>query len=188
MLATYSLDDLFISRLSPAPAGVKVETRDISLAGPDFWSTSRISYRRASLSEITLAELGRTQRRPAKPYHQASEYFRVRSAAQAGHQRIASRQGYNLPDYPETAGTPELNDIKTRYGKRTGLCSKPGSSARGNSDRESTPRVKAFAPQTPLAWEAGRPTPQPTLPAWKAATFLRQRAVPHSVQAHQRAH
>jgi len=183
MLATYYL--LPIIKAFTAPAGVKVETRDISLAGrilahfPEFLTEEqRIGDHLAELGELSQTREANIIKLP----NISASVPQLKAAISE-----LQQQGYNLPDYPETAGTPELNDIKTRYGKVLGSAVNPVL-REGNSDRRAPKAVKAYARKNPHrmgAWSAGLQNPRCQ---HGQRRLLRQRAVPHSVQAHQRAH
>jgi len=156
MLATYSL--LPIIKAFTAPAGVKVETRDISLAGrilahfPEFLTEEqRIGDHLAELGELSQTREANIIKLP----NISASVPQLKAAISE-----LQQQGYNLPDYPETAGTPELNDIKTRYGKVLGSAVNPVL-REGNSDRRAPKAVKAYARKNPHrmgAWSADSKT------------------------------
>jgi isocitrate dehydrogenase len=96
-LATYSF--LPIVQAFAAPAGINVETRDISLSGrvlalfPEF-PEARAAHRRRSGGARRAGEDARSQ------HHQAAQHQRFGAAAQ-GVPSPSCRAGLQYPDYPE---------------------------------------------------------------------------------------
>jgi len=144
MLATYSL--LPIIEAFTAPAGVVVETRDISLAGrilahfPDFLKEDqRISDHLAELGELS-------QTREAN-------IIKLPNISASIPQLIAAikelqSQGYAVPDYPESAKSETEIEIKSRYAKVLGSAVNPVL-REGNSDRRAPKAVKEYARKNP---------------------------------------
>ncbi|MFP4541084.1 MAG: NADP-dependent isocitrate dehydrogenase [Opitutales bacterium] len=143
-LATYSL--LPIIDAFTEPAGIAVETRDISLAGriiaqfPDYLKEEQ------RLGDA-LAELGEIAKTPGaniiKLPNISASIPQLRAA-------IAELQGkgYALPDYPAEPVTDEEKDIKARYAKVLGSAVNPVL-REGNSDRRAPKAVKDYARANP---------------------------------------
>jgi isocitrate dehydrogenase len=143
-LATYSF--LPIVKAFTDAAGVKVETRDISLAGriiANFPENLSESQRQPN----DLAELGELVKKPEGnviklPCISAS-IPQLKSAIKElqGH-------GYNIPDYPEEAKSDEEKNIKARFDKIKGSAVNPVL-REGNSDRRVPGPVKSYAKENP---------------------------------------
>jgi len=155
-LATYSL--LPVIQAYASTAGVKVETRDISLAGrliAVFPEWLREDQRIAdALTE--LGELTGTPRANIIKLPNISASIPQLKAAVAELQQ----QGYALPDYPDEPKTDEERDIRARYDKVKGSAVNPVL-RQGNSDRRAPASVKAYARNHPHrmgAWSADSKT------------------------------
>src|SRR5690606_23838936 len=143
-LATYSL--LPIIEAFTRPAGVVVETRDISLAGriiAAFPERLRDDQRQAD----DLAELGRLAQTPE------ANIIKLPNISASVPQLMAAirelrEQGYDLPDYPEEPRNEEEEAIKDRYAKVLGSA---GNRVlrEGNSDRRVAAAVKQYAQKHP---------------------------------------
>jgi isocitrate dehydrogenase len=137
LLATYSF--LPIVSAYAERVGVEVETRDISLAG-------RI-LAQFGLADDALAELGELTGRP-----EANIVKLPNISASVPQLKAAIRElqgkGYDLPDYPETATTPEQAAIRAKYGRAIGSVVNPVL-RQGNSDRRAPLPVKAYARKHP---------------------------------------
>ncbi|MDV7270031.1 NADP-dependent isocitrate dehydrogenase [Thioclava sp. A2] len=135
-----------IIRAFAAPAGVNVETRDISLAArvlsafPDYLTEAqRVSD--------DLAELGELVKTPE------ANVIKLPNVSASVPQLVAAikelqSQGYALPDYPEVATTDAEKEVKARYDVIKGSAVNPVL-REGNSDRRSAKAVKAYAMQNP---------------------------------------
>ena len=151
-LATFAL--LPVVQRFCAPAGLAVETADISVAGRIIASfPERLDEAQRQRDE--LAELGELAKTPdaniIKLPNVSASIPQLQSA-------IAELQGkgYNLPDYPATATTAEEQDVQTRYAKVLGSAVNPVL-REGNSDRRVAGPVKAYAQKRPHKlgkWEA----------------------------------
>ncbi len=155
-LATYSLLPI-VSAFSKA-AGIKVETRDISLSGrilavfPEFCSEEQ-------KQSDDLAELGELAKRPE------ANIIKLPNISASMPQLLAcikelQDKGYPLPDYPESPNNEEEKDIKTRYDKVKGSAVNPVL-REGNSDRRAPGAVKEFArnhPHSMGAWTSNSQT------------------------------
>lgn len=151
-LATYSL--LPIVQAFTAPAGIKVETRDISLAGrilalfPEYLTE-------AQRQPDALAELGQLATLPEANIIKLPNISASIPQLKAAIKELQS-QGYALPDYPEVATTDEQKSAKARYDRVKGSAVNPVL-REGNSDRRAPLSVKNYARNNPHkmgAWAA----------------------------------
>ncbi|HEY3879202.1 MAG TPA: NADP-dependent isocitrate dehydrogenase [Trebonia sp.] len=137
LLATYSF--LPVVSAFAHKAGVEIETRDISLAG-------RI-LAQFGLADDALSELGELTGRPeaniVKLPNISASVPQLKAAI-----RELQAKGYELPDYPESAATPEQAEIRARYGRAVGSVVNPVL-RQGNSDRRAPLSVKAYARKHP---------------------------------------
>lgn len=155
-LATYSL--LPIISAFAHTAGVRVETRDISLAGriiaafPEFLTESqRIAD--------DLAELGHEVDSPEANIIKLPNISASVPQIKAAIAELQS-QGYALPDYPDSPSTDAERDILARYKKVSGSAVNPVL-RQGNSDRRAPLSVKNYAKKHPHkmgAWSADSKT------------------------------
>jgi isocitrate dehydrogenase len=136
-LATYSF--LPIVSAYAEKAGVEVETRDISLAG-------RI-LAQFGLADDALAELGELTEDPAANIIKLPNISASVPQLKAAIKELQAK-GYALPDYPETAATPDDVAIRAKYGKAIGSVVNPVL-RQGNSDRRAPLPVKAYARKHP---------------------------------------
>ena len=143
-LATYSF--LPIIKAFTEAAGVKVETKDISLAGriiANFPEKLTESQRQPN----DLAELGELVKKPEGnviklPCISASvPQLKAAIKELQGH-------GYNIPDYPEEPKNEEEKKIKARFDKIKGSAVNPVL-REGNSDRRVPGPVKSYAKENP---------------------------------------
>ena len=156
MLATFSL--LPIIKAFTAPAGVEVETRDISLAGRIIANfPENLTEKQRIPDELTaLGELAKTPEANIIKLPNISASIPQLKAAI----KELQSQGYKVPDYPEAPLTDAEKDIKTRYGKVLGSAVNPVL-REGNSDRRAAVSVKNYAKKNPHkmgAWSADSKT------------------------------
>ena len=151
-LATQSL--LPIVEAFTAPAGIAVETRDISLAGrilsqfPEYLSDAQ------KISD-DLAELGQLATQPEANIIKLPNISASVPQLKAAIKELQS-QGYPLPDYPDEPKDDKEKDAKARYDKVKGSAVNPVL-REGNSDRRAPLSVKNFARKHPHrmgAWSA----------------------------------
>ncbi len=127
-------------------AGVRVETRDISLAGrilaafPDHLSDN---HRQAD----DLAWLGDLVKEPH------ANVVKLPNISASTPQLVAAvrelqGQGFALPDYPEAPQTDAEREVRTRYDAVKGSAVNPVL-REGNSDRRAAPAVKRYAQKNP---------------------------------------
>jgi isocitrate dehydrogenase len=151
-LATFSL--LPIVHAFAAAAGVKVETRDISLAGrilsrfPDMLTEEQ---RQAD----DLAELGALSHRPEANIIKLPNISASMPQLKAAIAELQS-QGYALPDYPDDPDGDAERDIKARYDTTMGSAVNPVL-REGNSDRRAPRAVKEYAKSHPHSMGAWSP-------------------------------
>ncbi len=152
-LATYSL--LPIIQAFTKPAGIALETRDISLAArilaqfPDFLQADQhVPDHLAELGALTLLPGANIIKLP----NISASVPQLKAA-------VAELQakGYALPDYPENPSTDSEKSLKLRYGKVMGSAVNPVL-REGNSDRRAPKAVKQYARQHPHSMGAWSPT------------------------------
>ncbi|MDW5376429.1 NADP-dependent isocitrate dehydrogenase [Halomonas sp. HP20-15] len=143
-LATHSL--LPIIDAFTDPAGIEVETRDISLAGriialfPDYLSEDqRIGDH--------LAELGELAKTPEANIIKLPNISASTPQLKAAIKEL-QQQGYKLPDYPEEPKSDDEKTVKARYDKVKGSAVNPVL-REGNSDRRAPQSVKGYARKYP---------------------------------------
>lgn len=143
-LATHSL--LPIIQAFTAPAGIELETRDISLAGriiatfPEYLTEDqRISDDLTYLGELANTPEANIIKLPniSASIPQLVEAIKELQA-----------QGYALPDYPTEPKTDAEKEIKTKYDKVKGSAVNPVL-REGNSDRRAPKAVKEYAKSNP---------------------------------------
>ncbi|WP_343739062.1 NADP-dependent isocitrate dehydrogenase, partial [Achromobacter sp.] len=143
-LATRSL--LPIVQAFAKPAGITVETRDISLAGriialfPDYLDDSQ------KLSDA-LAELGALAVKPEANIIKLPNISASMPQLKAAIKELQD-QGYKLPDYPDAPANDTERDVKARYDKVKGSAVNPVL-REGNSDRRAPLSVKNYARKHP---------------------------------------
>ncbi|NKF23800.1 NADP-dependent isocitrate dehydrogenase [Solimonas marina] len=144
LLATRSF--LPIIRAFSAPAGINVETSDISLAARIL---AQFPDRLSEEQRVpdTLGELGKLTLTPDAniiklPNISASVGQLVKAIKEL------QSKGYDLPDYPENPKTDEEKDARQRYSKALGSAVNPVL-REGNSDRRAPAAVKNYARKHP---------------------------------------
>jgi len=151
-LATYSL--LPVIQAFTKPAGIHIDSPDISLAGrilagfPDF-------LREDQQVPDALAALGELATRPEANIIKLPNISASVPQMQAAISELQSK-GYALPDYPEAPATDREREIKARYDKIKGSAVNPVL-REGNSDRRAPKAVKEYARKKPHsmgAWSA----------------------------------
>lgn len=151
-LATYSL--LPVIRSFTDAVGVKVETRDISLAGrvlalfPDY-------LREDQKVSDDLAELGELVHRPDANIIKLPNISASIPQLRAAISELQSL-GYAVPDYPEAPSSDRERDIRERYDRVKGSAVNPVL-REGNSDRRSAHSVKEYAKAFPHSMGAWSP-------------------------------
>ncbi len=155
-LATHSL--LPIIQAYTGPAGIDIETRDISLAGRILANFPEYLKEDQRIGDA-LAELGELAKTPA------ANIIKLPNISASIPQLIAAiaelqSKGYTLPDYPDDPQTDEERKIKATYDKVKGSAVNPVL-REGNSDRRAPKAVKNYAKKNPHsmgAWNSGSKT------------------------------
>ncbi|WP_052850439.1 NADP-dependent isocitrate dehydrogenase [Streptomyces avicenniae] len=151
-LATYSF--LPVVEAYASTAGVRVESRDISLAGriiagfPEWLAEDQ-------RIDDALAELGALAGTPGANIIKLPNISASIPQLKAAVAEL-QKQGYALPDYPDDPRTDEERDIRARYDKVKGSAVNPVL-REGNSDRRAPASVKNYAKNHPHrmgAWSA----------------------------------
>jgi isocitrate dehydrogenase len=144
LLATASF--LPIIRTFTQPAGIEIETSDISLAGRILGEFSDLLPPEQKAPD-NLSMLGKLTLLPSTNIIKLPNI-----SASVGQLVLAIKElqgkGYALPDYPENPKTDEEKAIKARYSKCTGSAVNPVL-REGNSDRRAPRAVKEFARKNP---------------------------------------
>jgi isocitrate dehydrogenase len=143
-LATYSF--LPVVQAYASTAGVKVETRDISLAGRIIASFPERLEEGQRISDA-LAELGLLAKTPGANIIKLPNISASVPQLKAAVAELQS-QGYALPDYPDDPQTDEERDVRARYDKVKGSAVNPVL-REGNSDRRAPASVKNYAKAHP---------------------------------------
>jgi isocitrate dehydrogenase len=151
-LATHSF--LPIVQAYTNSAGVKVETRDISLAArilalfPDALSEEQ-------RVNDALAELGELVKKPEANIIKLPNISASMPQLKAAIKELQSK-GYALPNYPDEPQTDAEKSIKSRYDKVKGSAVNPVL-REGNSDRRAPKAVKNYAKKNPHRMGAWSP-------------------------------
>ena len=135
-----------IVRTFAKPAGINVETSDISVAGrilgqfPErLTEAQRVPDNLAALGKLTLSP--------------DANIIKLPNISASVSQLVAAikelqGKGYAIPDYPENPTTDEDKDIRARYNKCIGSAVNPVL-REGNSDRRAPKAVKEYARKNP---------------------------------------
>ncbi|MBI3153953.1 MAG: NADP-dependent isocitrate dehydrogenase [Burkholderiales bacterium] len=144
LLATCAF--LPVIRAFTKPAGVRVETSDISVAARILGNFPEYLKPEQRLPD-TLAELGKKTLEPD------ANIIKLPNVSASMPQLLAAikelqAKGYPIPDYPEDPKTDEQKAIRARYGKCLGSAVNPVL-REGNSDRRAPRPVKEYARKNP---------------------------------------
>ena len=127
-------------------AGIKVGTKDISLAGRIIAQfPERLKPEQQQPDD--LAFLGEMVMKPNANIIKLPNISASNPQIQAAVAELQS-QGYNLPDYPEDPKTDEEKEIKAKFDKVKGSAVNPVL-RQGNSDRRAAVSVKNYAKSNP---------------------------------------
>ncbi|MET8541365.1 NADP-dependent isocitrate dehydrogenase [Kitasatospora sp. NPDC004799] len=162
-LATYSF--LPVVQAYASTAGVRVETRDISLAGRIIASFPERLTEAQRIGDA-LAELGELAKTPSANIIKLPNISASVPQLKAAIAELQA-QGYALPDYPDDPQTDEDKDVRARYDKVKGSAVNPVL-REGNSDRRAPLSVKNYAKTHPHrmgAWTADSKTNVATMGA-----------------------
>ena len=135
-----------IVRTFAAPAGIEVETSDISVAAR-ILATFSDYLTDAQKVPDALAELGKLTLQPE------ANIIKLPNISASQNQLILAikelqSKGYAIPDYPEIAQNDEEKVIRARYAKCLGSAVNPVL-REGNSDRRAPKAVKEYARKNP---------------------------------------
>ncbi|WP_214320789.1 NADP-dependent isocitrate dehydrogenase [Nonomuraea sediminis] len=139
-LATYSF--LPVIEAYASTAGVRVESRDISLAGRIIASFPERLTESQRIGDA-LAELGELANTPEANIIKLPNISASIPQLKAAIAELQGK-GYALPDYPEDPRTDEEREIRARYDKVKGSAVNPVL-REGNSDRRAPASVKNYA-------------------------------------------
>jgi isocitrate dehydrogenase len=143
-LATHSL--LPVVATFAKAAGVRVETRDISLAHR-ILAVFPEALTDDQLVPDTLAELGQLVTEPTANVIKLPNISASVPQMKAAIAELQA-QGYALPDYPDEPATDAERDVRARYDKVKGSAVNPVL-REGNSDRRAPLSVKRYAQTHP---------------------------------------
>ena len=165
-LATYSL--LPVVRAYAAKAGVRVETRDISLAGRILATFPERLTAEQKIGDA-LAELGQLV---TKPEANILKLPNVSASIPQLKAAIAELQekGFDIPTYPEDPQSDADKDILARYKKVLGSAVNPVL-REGNSDRRAPASVKNYAKTHPHRMGAWVPSSKTNVATMGADDF-----------------
>ncbi|MCB1391523.1 MAG: NADP-dependent isocitrate dehydrogenase, partial [Rhodobacteraceae bacterium] len=143
-LARASLEPII--RAFAAPAGVSIETRDISVAGrilavfPDYLTDAqKVSDDLAWLGELVKTADANVIKLPNISASQPQLNAAIKEL---------QSKGYAIPDYPAEPANDTEKDVKARYDAVKGSAVNPVL-REGNSDRRAAKAVKAYAKANP---------------------------------------
>lgn len=144
LLATYGF--LPIIRTFAEPAGINLETSDISVAARILSEFGDYLTEEQRVPD-NLAELGQLTQSPD------TNIIKLPNISASVPQLLAAikelrEKGYDLPDYPGDPKTDEEKTLKERYGKVLGSAVNP-ILREGNSDRRAPKAVKEYARRHP---------------------------------------
>jgi isocitrate dehydrogenase len=144
LLATYAF--LPVIRAFTEPAGINVETSDISVAARILAEFGDYLTEEQRVPD-NLAELGELTQQPD------TNIIKLPNISASVPQLLAAirelqGKGYDLPDYPGDPKTDEEKEIKKRYAKCLGSAVNPVL-REGNSDRRAPKAVKEYARKHP---------------------------------------
>lgn len=143
-LATYSF--LPIVRTFTNPVGIKVESKDISLASRII-SAFNDRLDKDLQEEDALSSLGGLVKKPEANIIKLPNISASVPQLMAAIKELQDK-GYDIPDYPRNADTAEEKTIQQRYAKILGSAVNPVL-REGNSDRRVAQPVKEFAQDNP---------------------------------------
>jgi isocitrate dehydrogenase len=165
-LATYSF--LPVIQAYASTAGVRVETRDISLAGRIISGFPEYLEEGQRIGDA-LAELGALTATPE------ANIIKLPNVSASGPQLKAAivelqGHGYALPDFPEDPKSDEEHHIRSRYDKLMGSAVNPVL-RQGNSDRRAPASVKNYARTHPHRMGAWTPDSKTNVAHMDAGDF-----------------
>ncbi len=143
-LATHSF--LPIVKAFTEPAGIEIETKDISLAGRIIANFPEYLNEDQRIGDA-LAELGELAKTPQANIIKLPNISASIPQLTAAIKELQGK-GYALPDYPEEPSNDEEKTIKAKYDKIKGSAVNPVL-REGNSDRRAPKAVKNYAKNNP---------------------------------------
>jgi isocitrate dehydrogenase len=155
-LATSSL--LPIIKSFTKPAGINIETRDISLAGRILANFPEKLKNDQKINDA-LTELGESAKTPEANIIKLPNISASIPQLNEAIEELQSK-GFDIPDYPEDPKTDEEKEARKRYDKIKGSAVNPVL-REGNSDRRAPGAVKQYAKKHPHkmgAWSTGSKT------------------------------
>ncbi|MFN8018222.1 MAG: NADP-dependent isocitrate dehydrogenase [Acidimicrobiales bacterium] len=165
-LATYSL--LPVVEAFAGAAGVRVETRDISLAARILAQfADRLPADQQQSDD--LAELGALATQPEANIIKLPNISASVPQLKAAVAELQAK-GYALPDYPDEPTTPEEQEVRARYDKVKGSAVNPVL-REGNSDRRAPRSVKEYARKHPHSMGAWSPQSKTRVATMAAGDF-----------------
>ncbi|WP_091525040.1 NADP-dependent isocitrate dehydrogenase [Paenimyroides ummariense] len=156
MLATYSF--LPIVKAFTAPAGIEMETRDISLAGRILANFPEFLKENQKIGDA-LAELGELAKTPEANIIKLPNISASIPQLTAAISELQAH-GFAVPNYPADPTNDDEKAIKAAYAKVLGSAVNPVL-REGNSDRRAPKAVKNYAKANPHsmgAWSADSKT------------------------------
>lgn len=166
-LATHSL--LPIIQAFAAQAGVKIETRDISLAGrilsafPEYLNESqRVGDALSELGELAKSPEANIIKLP----NISASVPQLKETIEE-----LQNQGFEIPNYPDEAQNDKEKDTKGRYDKIKGSAVNPVL-REGNSDRRAPLSVKNYAKKNPHSMGAWSKTSQSHVATMASGDFF----------------
>ena len=180
LLATYAF--LPIIRTFTEPAGINVETSDISVAARILAEFSDELTEEQRVPD-NLAELGELTHDPE------TNIIKLPNISASVPQLLAAikelkAKGYDLPDYPGDPKTDEEKAIKERYAKILGSAVNPVL-REGNSDRRAPKAVKEYARKHPHSMGEWSQASRTHVATMKARRLLPRREVDDAGQGPQ---
>ena len=166
-LATYSF--LPIVQAFTKHAGIKVETRDISLAGRILATFSDLLPAHQKTPDA-LAELGALTLTPEANIIKLPNVSASIPQLQTAVAELKA-QGFALPDYPENPQTDAEKEVRARYAKVLGSAVNPVL-REGNSDRRAPKAVKEYARKHPHSMGAWSPDSKTHVAAMTEGDFF----------------
>jgi isocitrate dehydrogenase len=173
-LATYSL--LPIVEAFAKPAGVTVETRDISVAARILGQFSDLLSAEKQVPDH-LAELGKMTLLPDANIIKLPNISASVPQLKAAIKELQDK-GFPIPDFPENPSNDQEKEVRARYAKVMGSAVNPVL-REGNSDRRAPKAVKDYArkhPHSMGAWSKESKTKVGTM-AGKGDFFANEKSV-----------
>jgi len=140
-----------VIRTFAKPAGIRVDTSDISVAARILGNFADHLTPEQRVPD-TLGELGKLTLKPEANIIKLPNISASVAQLVAAIKELQSK-GYKIPDFPENPKTDEEKDIRARYNRCIGSAVNPVL-REGNSDRRAPKAVKEFARKNPHSMAA----------------------------------